>query len=89
MKIYLSNYVSSGIFFQLSDDELLYPIAFFAKNQNPANCNYEIYNKELLAIIRCFEQWKPKLKGTEVLIKVITDHKSLEFFIINKKLTRR
>ncbi len=51
----LSDYVSSGVLSQLGDDGLLYPIAFFSKNLNPVKCNYEIYNKELLAIIRCFK----------------------------------
>ena len=84
-----SDYVSSGVLFQLGNDELLHPVAFFSKNLNPAECNYEIYDKELLAIIRCFEQWRPELEGTGVPIKVITDHKSLEYFMTTKKLTRR
>ena len=50
-----SDYVSSGILFQLEEDGLLHPVTFFSKNLNPAEYNYEIYDKELLAIIRCFE----------------------------------
>ena len=46
-----SNYVSSEVFSQLGKDELLHPVAFFSKNLNPTECNYEIYDKELLAII--------------------------------------
>ena len=84
-----SDYVSSGVLSQLGDDGLLHPVAFFSKNLNPAKCNYEIYDKELLAIIRCFEQWRPELEGTGVPVKVITDHKSLEYFMTTKKLTRR
>ena len=49
------DYVSSGVLSQLGKDELLYPIVFFSKNPNPVECNYEIYDKELLPIIRCFE----------------------------------
>ena len=80
-KTNLSDYISSKVVFQLSDDKLLHFMAFFSQNLNPAKCNYEIYNKELLAIIRCFEQWKLKLEGTEVPIKVIIDYKSLEYFM--------
>ena len=47
---------SNKVFSQLNDDESLHPIAFFWKNFNIAECNYEIYNKKLLAIIRYFEQ---------------------------------
>ena len=79
-----SDYVSSGVFSQLADNGLLHPVAFFSKNFNPAECNYEIYNKELLAIIRCFEQWRPKLEGIGVSVKVIIDHKSLEYFMTTK-----
>ena len=49
------NYVNSGVYFQLGKDRLLYPVAFFFKNLNPTKCNYQIYDKELLAIIRYFE----------------------------------
>ena len=50
-----SDYVSSRVFFQLEEDGLPHLIAFFSKNLNPAECNYEIYDKELLAIIQCFK----------------------------------
>ncbi len=83
-----SDYVSSGVLFQLGDDGLLLPVAFLSKNLNPSECNYEIYNKELLAIIRCFEQQKPELEEIGVPVKVITDDKSLEYFMTTKNLTR-
>ena len=83
-----SDYVSSGVFSHLGDNRLLYPIAFFSKNLNPAECVYEIYDKELLAIIRCFKQWRPELEETRVSIKVIINYKSLEYFLTTKKLIR-
>ena len=57
------DYVSAGILSQYDDDGILYPVAFFSKNHSPAECNYEIYNKELKAIVRCFEEWRPELEG--------------------------
>ena len=84
-----SDYVSSRFFSQLGNDELLHLIAFFSKNFNPAKCNYKIYDKGLLAIIRCFEQWRSELEKTGVSIKIITDYKSLKYFMTTKKLTRR
>ena len=54
-----------------------------------AECNYEIYDKELLAIIRCFEEWKPELESTAMPVKVLTDHKGLEYFMTTRKLTPR
>lgn len=50
----LSNYVSSEVLSQLDNNRLLYLVTFFFMNFNPLKCNYETYNIELLAIIRCF-----------------------------------
>ena len=46
-----SDYVSASILSQHNDKEILHPVAFFSKKHSPAECNYEIYDKELLAII--------------------------------------
>ncbi|KKF94149.1 Retrotransposable element Tf2 155 kDa protein type 1 [Ceratocystis platani] len=54
-----------------------------------AECNYEIYDKELLAIIRCFEEWRPELEGAPSPVKVITNHRNLEYFMSTKQLNRR
>lgn len=51
----ISDYVSSKIFFQLSNNILLYFIAFFSKNLNLVEYNYKIYDKNLPAIIKCFK----------------------------------
>ena len=84
-----SDYIHSEVLSQLGDNELLHPVTFFSKNFNSSECNYENYNKEILPIIRCFEQWRPELEGTGVPIKVITDLKSLEYLMTTIKLTRR
>ena len=56
---------------------------------NPAKCNYEIYDKELLAIIKIFEMWKSELENTEDLVQIIIDHQNLEYFMSSKILNRR
>jgi hypothetical protein len=52
----LSNYITKGILSQYNKDGVLYPIVYFLKQPSPAEYNYKIYNKELLAIIRYFKQ---------------------------------
>ena len=52
-----SDYVSAGIMSQYDDNGVLHPVAYFSKKHSPAEYNYEIYDKELMAIIRCFEEW--------------------------------
>ncbi|KAH0604594.1 uncharacterized protein H6S33_006262 [Morchella sextelata] len=49
----------------------------------------EIYDKELLAIIRSFEEWRPELEGAAHPIAVISNYKNLEYFMSTKQLNRR
>lgn len=79
-----SDHVSAGVLSQYHDEGILHPVAFFSKKLTPTECNYEIYDKELLAIIRRFEEWRPELEGTPSPIRVITDHKNLEYFMSTK-----
>jgi hypothetical protein len=85
-----SDFVTAGVISQMHDG-VLRPVAFFSKKMNPAECNYMIYDKELLAIIRSFETWKPELTSVapENPVKVYTDHRNLEHFMTTKQLNRR
>ena len=83
-----SDYVQGGVLSQMKEG-VLHPVAFFSKKLLPAECNYEIYDKELLAIVNCLEHWRPELEGTDLPIQILTDHKALEYFMTSKKLTRR
>jgi hypothetical protein len=47
----------------LSNQGLWVPCAFYSKKNNSAECNYEIYDKEMLAIVRCLEEWDAELRG--------------------------
>lgn len=88
METFSSNYISNRVFLQLGKDRLLYFIAIFSKVFNLAKYNYKIYNKELLAIIKYFIKLKFKLEITNMLIKVITNYKILEYFMTKMKLIR-
>ena len=84
-----SNYVNASVLSQLDDKGVLHLVAYFSRKMAPAECNYEIYNKELLAIIWCFEEWQSELKGSGLPVKVLTNYKGLEYFMSTKKLTPR
>ena len=62
---------------------------------NPTEYNYLIYDKELLAIVRSFEEFRPELipyigtKDSDRPIRVYSDYKALEYFITLKKLNAR
>jgi len=84
-----SDYVSAGVLSQRDDAGVLHPVAFFSKKHSPAECNYDIYDKELLAIIKALEEWRPECEGAEHTLQLITDHKNLEYFMSKTLLNRR
>ena len=84
-----SDGVVGGILSQLHPDGEWHPVAFFSKTMAPAECNYEIHDKEMLAIIRSLSQWRAELEGANSRIKIYTDHKALEYFMTTKQLTSR
>ena len=51
-----SDYVSEGILSQYNENNVLHLIMYFFKKHSSAECNYEIYDKELMAIICTFEE---------------------------------
>ena len=64
-------------------------VAFLSKSLNETERNYEIHDKEILAIIRALEAWRHLLEGAQFKFKIWTDHKNLEYFMKAQKLNRR
>ncbi len=55
----------------------------------PAEYNYGIHDKEMLAIVRSLDQWRLELQSTVKRIQIFTNHKALEYFMTTKQLTGR
>ena len=64
-------------------------MVYISKSLNEAERNYEIHDKEMLAIIWCLEAWRHFLEGAKDQFEIWTDHKNLEYFIKAPKLNRR
>ena len=64
-------------------------VVYLLKQFNPTEINYDIYDKEMLAIVRSFHAWEILLNSCQKQITVWTDHKNLEYFNSTKSLTRR
>ena len=74
-----SDFVSASVLSHYGDDGIQHPVAFYSTKHSPAECNYKIYNKELMAIVRAFGEWRPELKGPLFPIQVLSDHINLEY----------
>ena len=84
-----SNYTTRGVLSMKCSDNLWRPVAFISKSLSDTERNYEIHNKEMLAVVRYLEAWRHFLEGTTTKFKVWTDHKNLEYFMKVQKLNRR
>ena len=84
-----SNFATGGVLSIKCEDNKWRPVAYISKSLNETERNYEIHNKEILAIIRCLEAWRHFLEGTRSKFKVWTDHKNLEYFMSNQNLNWR
>ena len=68
-------------------DNEVHPIAFHSHTFTPSELNYNVHDKELLAIFEASKIWWHYLKGSLTLIDVVMDHKNLEYFSTTKLLT--
>ena len=84
-----SGFAVSGIVSQPDANGILHPIAFWSRKCIPAGCNYDIHDREMLAIVKCFKHWRHYLEGSKYPVHVRSDHKNLEIFMSTKILNRR
>jgi len=85
-----SDFATGAVLSQQSpEDKKWHPVAFLSKSLSPVERNYEIHDKEMLAIIRALEEWRHFVEGAEHPFEIWTDHKNLEYFMTAKKLNRR
>lgn len=84
-----SDGVVAGVLSQQQADGLWHPIGYYSKSMSAPEQNYEIHDKEMLAVIRALEEWRAELEGLQRTERfdIFTDHKALEYFMTTKKLT--
>ena len=65
----------------------IHPIAFHSRTFYATELNYDVHDKELLAIFDAFKIWQHYLEGSTFPIDVVTDHKNLEYLSTTKILS--
>jgi transposase InsO family protein len=85
-----SDQVVAGVMSQRKDDKW-HPVAYYSKSMSAPEQNYEIHDKEMLAIIRALEEWRAELEGLQrnERFDILTDHQALEYFMTKRKLSAR
>ena len=85
----ISEYATRGVLSMRCENDKWRLVAFISKLLNEAERNYEIHNREMLAIIQCLEEWRHLLEGAQTKFEIWSDYKNLEYFMSSQKLNRR
>src|SRR6266481_618437 len=84
-----SDYALAAVLSITTPSGELHSVAFHSHMFHKPECNYDVHNKELLAIFEAFTRWRHYLEGSGTPIDIITDHRNLQYFSTTKILTRR
>ena len=69
-------------------DSKWHPVTYYSQKITQAEQNYDIHDKELLAVVNTLEHWRVYVESSFELT-VLTDHKNLTTFMTTKKLNRQ
>ena len=65
-----SNYATGGVLSMKGSNELWRPVAFISKSLSDTKRNYEIYDKEILVVVKCLEAWRHFLEGAMMKFEI-------------------
>ena len=75
-----SQYALGEILYQRNDRGKLQVVGYYLQTLNLAECNYDVYDQELLAVIRALAHWRHLLLGAKHQVVVWTNHNNLTFY---------
>ena len=85
----ISKHALGAILLQTDENGDWHPCSYLSQSFSLAEWNYDIYDRELLAVIRALKTWRHYLHGSPFPVQVFTDHKNLTFFHSPQSLNRR
>jgi len=67
----------------------LHPVVYYSATFTETEHNYDIYDRELLAIMKAITHWRPYLIWTESSFTIYTDHANLLYWKSPRKLNQQ
>jgi len=80
-----SNYTIGAVLSQLQEHKW-HSIAYLSKALTEIQCNYKIYDKEMLAIMLTLKEWQHYLIGAAEPFEIWTYHQNLQYFCQPQKV---
>lgn len=84
-----SLYATGAVLHQEDTNGEQHPVAYYSKSLSPPERNYQVYDREFLAIIRSLREWKHYVQGSPFKTVVHSDHQNLTYYRSPQKLTQR
>uniref|UniRef100_A0A0W0GCX0 Putative reverse transcriptase-rnase h-integrase n=1 Tax=Moniliophthora roreri TaxID=221103 RepID=A0A0W0GCX0_MONRR len=84
-----SKWASGAVLRQKGTDGEWHPCGYISHAFDATERNYEIYDRELFAIVRALQTWRHYVMGNGFPVTVLSDHKNLTYFRTAQKLNRR
>jgi hypothetical protein len=89
LEVDASGYAIGAVLLQRQDDGKRHPVNYFSTTLNAAERNYDIYDLELLAIVKSLRNSRSLLAGSPHEIKVYSDHLNLQHWRDPQKISHR
>jgi hypothetical protein len=89
LEVDASGYALGAVLMQRQEDGKRHPVGFYSTTLNDAERNYDIYDLELLAVVKSLENWRTYLAGSPHKVIVFTDHMNLQYWRDPHKISRR
>ena len=80
---------TGAVLYQQNEQAEYQPCSFISNALEPAQQRYEIYDRELLAIVRALRTWRHYLLHSPHIVTIWTDHENITRFKTFKRLTPR
>jgi len=84
-----SKFATGAVIRQKDMNGNYHPCGYISHSFDATQQNYEIYNRELMGIVRALEMWRHYLQGSSFPTVILSDHKNLTYFRTVQKLNRR
>ncbi len=84
-----SLFATGAILLQQDTNGDWHPVAYHSKSMSPTERNYQVYDRELMAVICSLREWRCYIYGSDYTTIVWTDHHNLTYYTHPQKLTRR
>ena len=88
LEVDTSGFAIGVVLLQKKEDSKRHPVGHYSSTLNEAERNYDIYDLELLAIVKSLKHWRPLLVGSPHKIKVFLDHMNLKYWHDPQKISR-